>query len=444
MYNTLRDTLDAAKRANKAGRYEEAQALLDRARAIKAGPAAVAALDYAGDMVKAMRTERQEDARLHRAMQTAFKAEALAEIDPDAEQLANELHGGNYADAVYQKQQQYMRYLRGADIRQLSAAKTCVLSPRQLLEAVLMGLSAAELKATMQEAQDTLGGFLTAETLSDSIMGRAASLCVVRSRATVDTPGAGASLTYARWEGSGDIYSTALRGVWSSELQASVAENPRLVKSTIEPKLWRLKVIVSRSLLEDAGPRFGANLHAKFAETYAVSEDAEMLTGAGVTGPHGILAQQVPGTLANKDIRVTNSGNASAITADGVISTIYSLPGQYRRAPGFCVTMNAATVKAVRTLKDTGGRYLFDEGNYSICGYPLAESESMPDIAANAYPVLAGDFAGYAVGEKLGLSVELIQDSTLAETDSAAFYIRRRVGGAVAEGYRFSALKIAS
>lgn len=438
----IKESLEAAKRAIQRGDLTSAKALKERAEALKSGKPLPdpANLYTALEALKADNAEREQTERLDRELRKAFKAVTLEDVDPSARMLANELHGGHYADLAYRKMQGYLAYLRGA--RPDETAHKCVLSPTQLLQAVREGWSASHLKAVMNVAQDTQGGVLAPEIVSEHIMGRAATLTVVRPRATVDTAGTGGSLAYAVWTGSGDIYSTALRGVWSSELQGSTSENPRLGKASLEPKLWRLKVVVSKSLLEDGGPRLSLGLHTKFAETYAVAEDAEMLVGQGSNGPAGILAQ-IAGTLQNKDIRVTSSGAAGAITGDAVVAMIYSLPGQYRTAPGFCITCNASTVQTLRGLKDGQGRYLFSDTDHTLLGYPLVESESMQSIATNNYPLLAGDFAGYGIGDHIGLTVQLMQDSALADSDSAAFYIRRRVGGGPVEGYRFSTLKVA-
>ena len=79
-----------------------------------------------------------------------------------------------------------------------------------------------------------------------------------------------------------------------------------------------------------------------------------------------------------------------------------------------------------------------------VCGYPLAESESMPGIAADAYPMLAGDFAGYGIVDRVDLSIVSRDDATTAEVDQIWFDTRSRLGGNVTEGYRFSALKVAA
>jgi len=364
-------------------------------------------------------------------------------LSPKALALANELHGGNYSQTSYDKARAFQRYMKGVGPEKLgSIVNTPVLSPLQLLEAVREGWGAAEIKAVMVESQSGIGGFLTAETVREDILGRATTLSVVRSRATIDTPGPRGSLDFPVWQGAGDIYSTALRGVWSGETQPGAPEVATLGKISPAVKLWRLKLAISKSLLEDSGPRLVLQLTKRIGEAAAVEEDRQELVGSGADGPQGILALQSPGVLVNKDVRVTNSGAVSTITADAVITMFYSLPQQYRDTPGFCSTCNSNTTQALRLMKDGAGRYLFNEDLHMLCGKPLVESESMPDISAGAYPLLAGDCSGYYIADRLGLSVQLYQDSDFADLDQAVIYVRRRVGGAVGEGSRFGAMRV--
>lgn len=447
---SVADMVQKARNAQARGDLDSAEAFLARAAAIKAGPAALAKLELAAEarlgapaFLQGLRTDNAMDARIDKALHVAAKTLTLEEIDPAAAKLANELHGGSYAQTSYDKARGFAAYMRGAEIERIGPiANTAVLSPRQLLAAVREGWTAAEAKAVMAEGQDVLGGFLVAETVREDILGRAATQAVVRARATVATPGVGGSIAFPIWLGAGDVYSTALRGVWGSETQAGAAEVATLGKVSPAIKLWRLKIPISKSLLEDAGPHLVPQISQRIGEAAGVEEDRQELVGTGSDGPQGVLALQAPGVLVNKDVRVVASGAANALTGDGVINCVYALPSQYRNAPGFTVTASAATTKQLRLLKDGSGRYLFNEDLHTLCGYPLTESESMPQVAAGAYPLLCGDFSGYFVADRLGLAIQLYQDSDFADLDQVVLYVRRRVGGVPGEGYRFSALKV--
>jgi HK97 family phage major capsid protein len=384
--------------------------------------------------------------RLAEGTQNAISSAVVIARDSahDAERVLDELHGGNYRRLADAKEAAYKAYLRGAPWPHVAhLANVVVLSPQQVLDCIKAGMSVAEIKTTLIESNGGLGGFLVPSANSERIFARAATVAVVRPRATVDTPGQAGVIAFPSIQGSGDVYPSALRGAWLTETGTATAENPLigLIKPAIN--LWRCRVDVSRNLFEDGGARFLSRIEDTIAETLGAEEDRSCLVGSGVGQPLGVFAQDGNGNLLNADVRVTNSGDASAITADGVINMIFSLPGQYRAAPGFAVVCKGATLKAIRGIKDTTGRYVFDELNRTIAGYPVLESEAMPAIAANAYPLGCGDFEGYAIADQSALAVEFFNDSATAATNSVRIFARRRLGGMPAAGYRFAALKVA-
>jgi HK97 family phage major capsid protein len=70
-------------------------------------------------------------------------------------------------------------------------------------------------------------------------------------------------------------------------------------------------------------------------------------------------------------------------------------------------------------------------------GFPVAESEDMPEIAANATAIAFGDFrAGYLVVDRVG--VRVLRDPYSAKP-YVLFYTTKRVGGGVQD---FEAIKL--
>jgi HK97 family phage major capsid protein len=132
----------------------------------------------------------------------------------------------------------------------------------------------------------------------------------------------------------------------------------------------------------------------------------------------------------------------------------WSIAGQYRakRNASTAWAFTSATGALLSQLKDGQGRYLWAEmtGNNAVGnpdtlrGWAYAETESMYEVAANAYPIIFGDFDGYRIVDRVGMSVQRYEDSATAATDSVVFFCRRRYGGQLAEGYRFVAMKIST
>ena len=93
---------------------------------------------------------------------------------------------------------------------------------------------------------------------------------------------------------------------------------------------------------------------------------------------------------------------------------------------------------AIRKLKDTAGQYVFQAGMMltagvpnTILGYPYIEMPDMPDVSANAFPVMFGDFSrGYMIVDRTNLAI-LRDPFSQASTGSVRYYARARVGGQV-------------
>jgi len=261
-------------------------------------------------------------------------------------------------------------------------------------------------------------------------------------------------VTMPKATGGDSQYTGAVRVTWVDEAPASgaslsswswgqVAIPIHTVMATIKP---------SRNLIEDAVFDVAAWLQRQFAQAMAIDEDTKFLVGTGQGCPQGVLnGTAALGAPFDSDVTTVNSGNASALTADGIVDVPYGLGAQYRQA-GAVWVMNKATVKTIRKLKDGTSRYLWSNNNEGtqqgqpklLEGYPVTESESMPDVAANTYPIIFADFNGYVVADRIGMSVERYIDSTTAEANTVVFIARRRLGGQVAEGYRFVVQKVAA
>jgi HK97 family phage major capsid protein len=76
-------------------------------------------------------------------------------------------------------------------------------------------------------------------------------------------------------------------------------------------------------------------------------------------------------------------------------------------------------------------------GKPSLIGFPLADAEEMPDVAANSLSIAFGDFRrGYLIVDRAG--VRVIRDPFTAKP-YILFYTTKRVGGGVQD---FDAIKL--
>ena len=187
----------------------------------------------------------------------------------------------------------------------------------------------------------------------------------------------------------------------------------------------------------------------KFQETVDILYDDKTLNGTGLGQPSGILLNpngtDQPATV--------NSGGASTLTADGLSSLAFAVPEQYDEMATF-VMNKTSTAKAIAQLKDSQNRYLWGAGlqdsgmvpsikNRTLLGYDVTLSGLMPNVAANAYPIIFGDLGGYALVNRVGFSVQVLRE-LYAETNQILLLGRLRFGGAIIEPWKMKIQKVAS
>ncbi len=181
---------------------------------------------------------------------------------------------------------------------------------------------------------------------------------------------------------------------------------------------------VSLRLLEDSAINVESEIASELSQEFAGKESAAFSDGNGVKKPLGI--QQAAG------IAEVLNGHAANLSADALINLLYTLPAQYRNNGSWL--MNGTTLGIARTLKDGQGNYLwqpsFQQGQPStLLGRPVIEDPTMPNIGANAFPIIYGDFnKAYRIYDRVGMSI-LRDPYTQATKGMVRFHARRRVGG---------------
>jgi HK97 family phage major capsid protein len=200
------------------------------------------------------------------------------------------------------------------------------------------------------------------------------------------------------------------------------------------------------TLLEDSAVNIDEWIAGEVEAVFAAQEGAAFVSGDGTNKPKGFLSYTIvaESAWAWTKIGYVATGTAGAFDADApadaLIDLVYALKAPYRQNGNF--VMNRKTQAAVRKLKDADGQYLWSPptnvgGPASLLNFAIAESEDMPDIAANAYAVAFGDFRrGYLVVDRAG--VRVLRDPFSAKP-YVLFYTTKRVGGGVQD---FDAIKL--
>lgn len=205
----------------------------------------------------------------------------------------------------------------------------------------------------------------------------------------------------------------------------------------------------TQQILDDSEINIEAWLASEVQAEFAEQEGLAFISGDGVKKPAGILTYVTGGANATKHpfgaIKVTNSGAAADISSDAALDLIYALPKKYRQNARFLT--NNLTIAKLRKLKDGQGNYLWQPSAQAgqpatFHGYGLAEDENMPDVAANAVPILFGDFKrGYLIIDRMG--VRVLRDP-YTKKPYVLFYTTKRVGGGVQNPECLRAMKVAA
>ena len=200
------------------------------------------------------------------------------------------------------------------------------------------------------------------------------------------------------------------------------------------------------TLLDDSAVNIDQWIAEEVQAAFAEQEGAAFVAGDGSNKPTGFLSytKVADGSWSWGNIGYLATGVAgdfpAADPSDKLIDLIYALRSGYRANAHW--VMNRSTQAEIRKIKDADGNYIWQPaaqagGTAMLMGFPVAESEDMPDIATDAYALAFGDFSrGYLIVDRLG--VRVLRDPFTAKP-YVLFYTTKRVGGGVQD---FGAIKL--
>ena len=284
----------------------------------------------------------------------------------------------------------------------------------------LENLDDAEKKA-LTVSNDSTGGYLAPPEYVRELLKTVTEISPIRSIARVRSTGQ-RSIQVPKRDGQ-------FSANWVAE-SASRSETTGYTVGLEELPAHELYALVdiSEQNLEDTVFDLESEMQSEFAEQFAKAEGTAFVSGDSVGKPEGLLT--------NGSVSEVISGHATTLLADGLITLMHSIKSEYSRNGTF--VFNRGTLAAVRKLKDTAGQYVFQTGMSlqagvpnTILGSPYVEATDMPDVGANTYPVLFGDFKrAYMIVDRVSLAVTR-DPYTQATTGNVRYIARRRVGGQV-------------
>nr|PZN87053.1 MAG: phage major capsid protein [Pseudomonadota bacterium] len=286
---------------------------------------------------------------------------------------------------------------------------------------------------------DTDGGYLVPEETERSINRALRSVSPIRAIADVR-------------QVSGSVYKKpfAISGPaagWVGETDPRPeTDGPKLAELSFPTAELYAMPAATQSLLDDAAVDIDQWIAEEVRLTFAAQEGTAFVTGDGVNKPMGFLSYPTVDNAAWTWGKIgtistgVSGGFPESNPADKLIDLIYSVKGGYRANGTF--VMNRATQSAVRKLKDGDGTYLWQPSAKpgepaSLMGFPVTESEDMPDIAPDSPAIAFGDFRrGYLIVDRVGIRV--LRDP-YSSKPYVLFYTTKRVGGGVQD---FDAIKL--
>lgn len=286
-------------------------------------------------------------------------------------------------------------------------------------------------RKAMMVSPDSAGGYLAPTDFVREVIAEIVEVSPIRQAARIGSTSAGSVVLPRRTANP--------TANWVGEVETRPETAPAYGTIEIPVHEAAAYVDISLRLLEDSAVDVQAEVASALADEFGRIEGEAFCLGNGVLKPTGILS--------DTGVKFVNSGSATALTADGLISLAYALPTSYRKNASWL--MSGSTLAAVRTLKDTTGQYLWQPAlaagqPETLLGRPIIEAPDMPEVAANAYPIAFGDIRrAYRIFDKTVMTI--IRDPfTQAARGMIRFHARRRVGGAVALPAAIRKLKIAA
>ena len=133
--------------------------------------------------------------------------------------------------------------------------------------------------------------------------------------------------------------------------------------------------------------------------------------------------------LQTAQVGLTTAG--ATITADELISLVYTLKRPYRRNAAFIV--NDQTLSVIRKFKDDNQAYIWQPSYQAgepdrLLGYAVYTSPFVPTIAAGNTVLAFGDFSYYNIGDRGTRSMQELKE-LFAGNGMVGFVMKERVDG---------------
>jgi HK97 family phage major capsid protein len=263
----------------------------------------------------------------------------------------------------------------------------------------------AEIRA--QSTTTTAGGYTVPQGFSEELQKFLKQFGGVRQVARAFPTPSGQDIPWPT------VDDTSQKGELLAENSAANAQDVTFGQVTLKSFKFSSKIVlVSMELLQDSFFDINAILRDLLGERIGRITNDYFTTGTGTGEPQGVVTAASLG-------KTGASGQTTSVIYDDLVDLQHSIDPLYR--PGAHYMFNDSTLKALKKLKDSQGRPLWQMqqnagfgsqvAQDNIIGYPYVINQSMADLGRSGSPlagnksILFGDFSRYIVRDVLDMQL---------------------------------------
>lgn len=219
------------------------------------------------------------------------------------------------------------------------------------------------------------------------------------------------------------VNNTSAKATVVAEYQQSTKSAPSFGSETLKAYTYRTPIVpVSLELLQDSAFDLESLLSSLLSESFGRGINEDLTIGSGTGKPKGIV---------NWATASDAKPAAAAITLDDIIDLIKGVDSSYAQRGRFMFNRN--TLYSLVKIKDTTGRYIWQEGAKdgtppTLFGKSYILNDDIEDIGAGKSSMLFGDLSKYKI--RMVKSFRMIRlNELLAEYLSIGLFGFARVDG---------------
>lgn len=273
-----------------------------------------------------------------------------------------------------------------------------------------------QISNVLSEGVDANGGYLVPEEYDRRLIDVLTEENVMRSLGTnIITSG----------EHKINIAATKPAAAWIEEGGALTFGDASFDQIILDAHKLHVAIKVTEELLYDNAFGLENYIIQQFGKALANAEEDAFINGTGKGQPLGLLA-----STGGAEVGAATA-SATKVTADEIITLVYSLKRPYRKNAAFLA--NDVCVAELRKLKDNNGQYLWQPSLQAgepdrVLGYKIYTSPFFPVPSAGKTAVAFGDFSYYNIGDRGTRSFAELKE-LFAGNGMVGFVAKERVDG---------------